>query len=138
MPTVRLSRLIVQTLPAPSESESNDVMSEHVPQQVHFLDGVVLITHADCDDGGRRALRLVAVGYRVAVTARHAGKLARLLAGQSADRVVAIAADPGDSDLLERLVSRIAARLGEVRWIVDGRTGAVTSVGIAHPLRWAS
>ena len=36
MPTVRLSRLIVQTLPAPSESESNDVMSEHVPQQVHF------------------------------------------------------------------------------------------------------
>jgi NADP-dependent 3-hydroxy acid dehydrogenase YdfG len=89
-------------------------------------DGVVLITHADSDAGHRRAGALLADGRRVAVTARHVTKLARILTGHSTERVVALAADVDDPTQLEKLLQRTTAKLGAVTWIMDGRTGALT------------
>ena len=86
-------------------------------------DGVVLLTHADSDAGHQRALALLADGHRVAVTARHPTRLARILAAHSSGQMVALAADIDDPLQFAKLLERTAAKLGEVRWIMDGQSG---------------
>lgn len=81
---------------------------------------VVLITHVDSDAGYRRARELLAGGHRVVVTAGHASRLTRILLGQNADQVIAIAADLSDPQQRARLVQRTEERLGHITWIVDG------------------
>ena len=77
---------------------------------------VVLITNADSDVGYRRARELVADGHRVVITARRASRLSRILLGQNADHVMAIAADLTDpvqrSQLFQRADARLAASGG--------------------------
>jgi NAD(P)-dependent dehydrogenase (short-subunit alcohol dehydrogenase family) len=96
---------------------------------------VVLITHADSDVGYRRARDLVADGYRVVVTAEHTCRLTRILLGQNADQVMAIAADIADPIQRAQLMARAEARFGPVTWIVDGRTGSITTKGFASSAR---
>ena len=84
----------------------------------------MLITHADSDAGYRRARELLADGLRVVVTAEHASRITRILLGQNADQVLAVAADLSDPKQYARLVERTKDRLGHITWIVDGRTGS--------------
>jgi NAD(P)-dependent dehydrogenase (short-subunit alcohol dehydrogenase family) len=99
---------------------------------------VVLVTHADSDAGYRRARRLLANGHRVVVTAGHASRLTRILIGQNADQVVAIAADLSDPRQRARLVARAEDRLGRITWIVDGRTGSSRELASSSVLHAAS
>jgi len=89
---------------------------------------IVLITNADSDVGYRRARELVADGHRVVITARHASRLSRILLGQNADHVMAIAADLTDPVQRSQMLQRADARLGRIRWILDGRTGSATAL----------
>lgn len=85
-------------------------------------DDVILITHADTDSGFSLAQRLLATGHRVAVTAANPTSLSRILLGQNADRVIAIAADIDDRDQRIGVLGRVRARFGgPVTRIVDGR-----------------
>ncbi|RDH79669.1 SDR family NAD(P)-dependent oxidoreductase [Mycolicibacterium moriokaense] len=84
---------------------------------------VVLITHADCDEGYRQAQQLLAAGHRVVVTAEHVSRLSRVLLGHEAGRVYAIAADLADPSQRSLLLARCEARFGRVTQIIDGRTG---------------
>jgi meso-butanediol dehydrogenase/(S,S)-butanediol dehydrogenase/diacetyl reductase len=96
---------------------------------------VVVVTHADSDAGCRRARELLARGHRVVVTGAQATRLTRILIGQNADHVLAIAADLSDPRQRARLVERIEDRLGPITWIVDGRTGSsskLTSLPTLH------
>ena len=80
-------------------------------------DEVVLVLNAGTDAGHRLARALLDAGYLVAVTDRHAGKLARILHGYSASQVFAIAADSAG---LELLVDRVQQRFAHpVSRIVD-------------------
>jgi NADP-dependent 3-hydroxy acid dehydrogenase YdfG len=90
-------------------------------------EGVVLITDADSDVGYRRAREFVDDGYRVVVTAVHVARLTRILLGQNADQVMAIAADLNDPIQRSDVLKRAATRLGPVKWIVDGHTGATST-----------
>jgi NADP-dependent 3-hydroxy acid dehydrogenase YdfG len=98
---------------------------------------VVLITHADSDAGCRRARELLAGGHRVVVTAEHVTQLTRILLGQSADQVIAIAADLSDPRQRARLVQLTDDRLGQITWIVDGRTGYSSELASLPILRVA-
>jgi NAD(P)-dependent dehydrogenase (short-subunit alcohol dehydrogenase family) len=99
---------------------------------------VVLITHADSDAGYQRARELLASGHRVVVTAAHASRLTRILIGQNADKVVAIAADLSDPEQRARLFQRTEDRLGHIAWIVDGRTGSSRAPASSRVLHTAS
>ena len=99
---------------------------------------VVLITHADTDAGYRRARELLAGGRLVAVTAEHASRLTRILSGQQADQVIAIAADLSDPQQHARLVQRIEDRLGSITAVVDGRTGSSRMLASLPTLHTAS
>lgn len=94
-------------------------------------EGVVLITDADSDAGCQRARTLVADGFRVVVTAKHASRLTRILLGQNADQVIAIAADLADPIQRSHLLERAGIRLGRIRWILDGCTGSVSALKLS-------
>jgi NAD(P)-dependent dehydrogenase (short-subunit alcohol dehydrogenase family) len=81
---------------------------------------VVLITHADSDEGYRLALRLLTYGVRVVVTAPTPAPLARILHGNKNSEVMAIAADVDDSGQRARVFERAEARLGRIVAVVDG------------------
>jgi NADP-dependent 3-hydroxy acid dehydrogenase YdfG len=89
---------------------------------------VVLITDADSDVGLERARELVAGGYQVIATARHVSGLTRILHGQKAGQVMAIAADLTDPTQRAQLLERANLRFGRIRWILDGRTGSVSAL----------
>ncbi|MBI3216511.1 MAG: SDR family NAD(P)-dependent oxidoreductase [Mycobacterium sp.] len=83
---------------------------------------VILITHADTDTGYTIARELLAAGHRVAVTARNPGSLSRILLGQKADRVIAVAADIDDAAQRAGILRRAHARFGlPVTRVIDGR-----------------
>jgi NAD(P)-dependent dehydrogenase (short-subunit alcohol dehydrogenase family) len=83
---------------------------------------IILITHADTDNGFTIVRELLAAGYRVAVTARHPASLSRILLGQRADRVIAIAADIEDDTQRDGILRRARARFdAPVTRIIDGR-----------------
>ncbi|MGV0714438.1 hypothetical protein ABQE93_03425 [Mycolicibacterium sp. XJ662] len=75
-------------------------------------DHVALVLNAGTESGYRIARDLLCSGYRVAVTDRHAPRLTRILAGVSAKRVVAIAAEPSDTRQVFKLVERVQAVFG--------------------------
>src|SRR5262245_24937842 len=82
-------------------------------------DDVILITNADCDAGFRLARELIAGGNRVVVTARRPAALTRILFGQSASHVIAIAADVDDAAQRARLLQQAQNRIGCITWTVD-------------------
>jgi NAD(P)-dependent dehydrogenase (short-subunit alcohol dehydrogenase family) len=83
---------------------------------------VILITHADTDTGFLLARRLLATGHRVVVTAPNPTSLSRILLGESADRVIAIAADMEDRDQRIGTFRRVQARFASpVTQVIDGR-----------------
>ncbi|WP_370330195.1 hypothetical protein [Mycolicibacterium hippocampi] len=85
-------------------------------------DETILIIHADTDHGYTIARELLTAGYRVAVTAHHPASLSRILLGQSADRVIAIAADIDDNTQRDRILRRARARFdAPVTRVIDGR-----------------
>ncbi len=99
-------------------------------------DEIILITHADSDNGTAIAHDLLAAGHRVVVTAHHPVSLSRILLGQNADRVLAIAADIDDDAQRDGLLRSAHAKFGApVARTIDGRDlGALSPV----PLRIAS
>ncbi|MEZ0052679.1 NAD(P)-dependent dehydrogenase (short-subunit alcohol dehydrogenase family) [Mycobacterium sp. MAA66] len=80
---------------------------------------VAVVLDAGSDNGLATALSLLAHGYRVVVTDRHAGSLVRITHGQPADRIYAIAADTHDRAQLDQLLARVRARFGRVDMIVN-------------------
>ena len=85
-------------------------------------DEIILITHADSDNGFAIARRLLAAGHGVVVTAHHPVALSRILLGQSADRVIAIAADFDDDAQRDDLLCSARAKFGApVTRTIDGR-----------------
>jgi len=90
---------------------------------------VVLITHVDSDAGYYLARKLLAGGNRVVAVARYPSSLTRILLGQSASHVVAIAADVDGGAQWDRLLERAQARLGRVTIVVDGQDDGDASVG---------
>jgi NADP-dependent 3-hydroxy acid dehydrogenase YdfG len=73
---------------------------------------VVLVLDADTDIGCNTARRLLQMGCRVAVTARHAAPLIRIMHGYSASQIIAIAADTSDAAQLHHLIDRVERRFG--------------------------
>lgn len=83
---------------------------------------IILITHAETDTGYALARELLAAGHRIAVTARHPASLSRILLGQSADRVIAIAGDIDNRAQLDGILLRARSRFdAPVTRIIDGR-----------------
>ncbi|HKV19689.1 MAG TPA: SDR family NAD(P)-dependent oxidoreductase [Mycobacterium sp.] len=74
---------------------------------------VALVMNAGTDSGFRIARELVHSGYRVAVSGRQAMQLTRIVAGLSASRVRAIAADPTDKSQVAKLVRRVESGFGQ-------------------------
>ena len=68
----------------------------------------------------------------------HASRLTRILSGQQADQVIAIAADLSDPQQHARLVQRIEDRLGSITAVVDGRTGSSRMLASLPTLHTAS
>lgn len=93
---------------------------------------VVLVLDADTERGRSTAHQLLQAGCRVAVSARHAAPLTRIMHGYSASQVIAIAADASDAAQLEHLISRVERRFGHA---VDR---IVTTDGVGHRLALAS
>ncbi|TRW76971.1 SDR family oxidoreductase [Mycolicibacterium sp. 018/SC-01/001] len=83
--------------------------------------GVVVITHADTDSGRALALKLLADGRQVAVTASTPASLSRILLGQSADQIMAIGADIDDPAQRAAVLKRVQDRLGPIAEVIDGR-----------------
>jgi len=75
-------------------------------------DDVALVMNAGTDAGSRRVGELLRDGYRVAVTGRHVTHLTRAIRGQSAARVLAIAADPADRSQVAKLVNKVESEFG--------------------------
>ncbi|OBC09306.1 hypothetical protein A5784_00900 [Mycobacterium sp. 852013-50091_SCH5140682] len=73
---------------------------------------VVLVLDADTERGRSTAHQLLQAGCRVAVSARHAAPLARIMHGYSASQIIAIAADPSDAAALDHLIARVELRFG--------------------------
>lgn len=83
---------------------------------------IILITHADTDHGFATARELLTAGYRVAVTAQHPASLSRILLGQRADRVMAIAANIDDDQHRDAVLQRVRAEFdAPITRIIDGR-----------------
>lgn len=80
---------------------------------------VVLVTHVGTVAGQRIAHDLLARGYRVVVTGRHAAELVEVLHGHSARQVLAIAADFDDPAQVKRVVDRVLQRFGRIDSIID-------------------
>ena len=85
-------------------------------------DDIILVTHADTDAGFLLARGLLSAGHRVVVTAHHPASLSRILLGQRANRVIAIAADMEDRDQRISVLRRARARFGSpVTQVRDGQ-----------------
>lgn len=79
---------------------------------------VAVVLDGDTDAGYRLARSLLAAGRKVAVVTRHPGAGVRVLHGQSADRVMAIAADVTDAAQWARISERVMARFGRIDTVV--------------------
>jgi NAD(P)-dependent dehydrogenase (short-subunit alcohol dehydrogenase family) len=77
-----------------------------------------VVLDGDSDAGYQLARRLLAQGRRVAVVARHPAGAVRVMHGQSADRVLVIGGDPSDERQWNRIVERVAERLGRIDRVV--------------------
>lgn len=75
---------------------------------------VVIVLDGDTEAGRRLARRKLADGHRVVVVARHAVDAVEVMHGQSADRVMVIAADVADARQWSRLTERVMARFGRI------------------------
>lgn len=75
---------------------------------------VVLVINAGSEAGTRVARELLGQGYRVAVTDRNMINLVRILHGNAAGRVFAVAADLDDPWQAEQLLERVAERFGRI------------------------
>ena len=75
---------------------------------------VVIVLDGDTDAGHRMVSNLLAGGRRVAVVARYAGDAVRVMHGQSADRVMVIAANIDDPRQCSRVTERVTERFGRV------------------------
>jgi hypothetical protein len=73
---------------------------------------VVLVLDADTERGHTTAHQLLQAGCRVAVSARHAAPLARIVHGYNVFQAIAIVADSSDPAQLDQLVSRVERRFG--------------------------
>jgi NAD(P)-dependent dehydrogenase (short-subunit alcohol dehydrogenase family) len=79
---------------------------------------VAVVLDGDTDAGYRLARSLLAAGRKVAVVTRHPGDGVRIMHGQSADRVMTIAADVTDVRQWGRITERVLARLGRIDTVV--------------------
>jgi NAD(P)-dependent dehydrogenase (short-subunit alcohol dehydrogenase family) len=79
---------------------------------------VVLVLDGDTDAGYRLARNLLAEGRRVAVVARHAGDVVRVMHGYPADRVLVIAGDTTDQRQWSRILERVMGRFGRLDTVV--------------------
>ncbi len=83
---------------------------------------IVMVTHADTDNGFTIAHNLLTAGYRVVAIAQYPASLSRILLGRNADHVMAIAADIENTTQRDRAMQRARARFGApVTRILDGR-----------------
>jgi NAD(P)-dependent dehydrogenase (short-subunit alcohol dehydrogenase family) len=86
---------------------------------------VALVMNAGTDSGFRIARKMVRSGYRVAVSGRHTTQLTRIVAGFSATRVRAIAADPTDRSQVAKLVRRVESEFGrQIAFVVRAEDDA--------------
>lgn len=76
------------------------------------LPRLFLVLEAGSDAGYFAARALLAAGYSVAVSGRHAGQLTRVVHGYPASRVFAVAADSADQDQVMKLISSVESRFG--------------------------
>jgi hypothetical protein len=94
---------------------------------------VALVVNEGTDAGYELARELLRMGYRVAVTGRHATELARIMHGYSASRVLALVADISDPAQFQRVIRRIRNQFCTIDlnpdqvldlWAPSGRPGA--------------
>jgi NAD(P)-dependent dehydrogenase (short-subunit alcohol dehydrogenase family) len=93
---------------------------------------VVLVLDGDTDAGFWLARNLLAEGRRVAVTARHAGDVVRVMHGYPADRVMVIAGDTTDKRQWSRITERVMERFGRLDTVVRAEHDAAR-FGVIHP-----
>lgn len=79
---------------------------------------VVLVLDGDTDAGYRTARKLLAEGARVAVAARHAADVVRVMHGYPAEQVMLIAADVADQRQFRRVTERVVDRFGRIDSVV--------------------
>jgi NAD(P)-dependent dehydrogenase (short-subunit alcohol dehydrogenase family) len=88
---------------------------------------VALVMNGGSDAGPRRVRALLRAGYRVAVTGPYVTHLTRAIQGQSATRVLAIAADPADQSQVTKLVNRVESEFGgSIDLVMRDRDGETT------------
>lgn len=75
---------------------------------------VVVVLDGDTEAGRGLARSRLAAGHRVVVVSRHPGDAVSVMHGQSADRVMVIAADVDDPRQWDRLAERVMARFGRI------------------------
>jgi NAD(P)-dependent dehydrogenase (short-subunit alcohol dehydrogenase family) len=90
---------------------------------------VTIVLDGDTDAGYLLARRLLAEGRRVAVVVRHVAEAARVMHGQSADRLMVIAADVDDRGQWGRVTERAIERFGRIDAVVraEGETLRATA-----------
>lgn len=88
-----------------------------------LADTVVIVPDGDTDAGHDLARRLLAEGRRVAAVSRHPGGGVPILHGQSADRVMTIAADTTDERQWGQVLERVARRFGRVDAVLRAGDG---------------
>lgn len=81
---------------------------------------VAVVLDGDTDAGCQLARRLLAEGRCVAVVARHPGATVRVMHGQPADRLMAIACDVADPRQWSQLTGRVTARFGRIDSVLRG------------------
>jgi NAD(P)-dependent dehydrogenase (short-subunit alcohol dehydrogenase family) len=90
---------------------------------------VTIVLDGDTDAGYALARHLLGEGRRVAVVARHATDAVRVLHGQSADHVMAMAADVDDPHQWRQVIQRVTDRFGGIDAVVraEGATLRATA-----------
>jgi NADP-dependent 3-hydroxy acid dehydrogenase YdfG len=83
---------------------------------------VVVVLDSGTDAGHQLARRLLAEGRRVAAITRHPGDAVRIMHGQSADRLMVIAADADDRRQWERVTELVRDRYGRIDTVVRADT----------------
>jgi NAD(P)-dependent dehydrogenase (short-subunit alcohol dehydrogenase family) len=79
---------------------------------------VVIVLDGDTDAGHQLARRLLAEGRRVVAVTRHPADAVRIMHGQSADRVMAVAADTEDPRQWHRVTELVRSRFGRIDTVV--------------------
>jgi NAD(P)-dependent dehydrogenase (short-subunit alcohol dehydrogenase family) len=79
---------------------------------------VVIVLDCGTHAGDQLARRLLAEGRRVVAVTRHPGDAVRIMHGQSADRVMVVAADTQDPRQWHRVTELVRSRFGRIDAVV--------------------